>query len=315
MTGRPDRLVRRMSFEGDGRDGQEQRRAAYSLLPHDPVRDIFERELFAELIPALLEEAGGGRLLDLGCADGMAAELAGERLECYLGVDLCPPAATPRRGAFLAHDLREGLGPVGSRPYDFYLASFGVASHLRPDELLALLSAVAAHGRSGSIVALEALGVNSLEWPRLWGTGPGPERFLPYRLGGDVEVHPWAPDELFRAFDDAGIEPLRALDRTLQAGPKAGEGRYWSNLPDVRAGLNALLRGELSGREALSEPLPHLPDHPAADVHRALAARRRELVAGLNGETPEQIARAVWELEPGSDGGFGHGLVVVGRVR
>ena len=304
-----------MGFDRDGQDGREQRRKAYRLLPHDPVRDIFERELFAELIPALLEEAGGGRLLDLGCADGMAAELAGDRLECYLGVDLSPPAVAPRRGEFLAHDLREGLGPVGSQPYDFYLASFGVASHLRPGELLTLLGAVASHGRTGSIVALEALGAYSLEWPQLWGTDPGSERFLPYRLGGDVEVHPWAPDELFRAFDDAGIEPLRALDRTLQAGPKAGEGRYWSKLPDVRAGLNALLRGELSGKEALSEPLPRLPDHPAADVHRALAARRHELVAGLNGQAPEEIARAVWELEPPSDGGFGHGLVVVGRVR
>ncbi|MEJ7717113.1 MAG: hypothetical protein WKF31_03795 [Thermoleophilaceae bacterium] len=154
-----------MGFDRDGQDGREQRREAYRLLPHDPVRDIFERELFAELIPALLEEAGGGRLLDLGCADGMAAELAGDRLERYLGVDLSPPAVAPRRGEFLAHDLREGLGPVGSRPYDFYLASFGVASHLRPGELLTLLGAVASHGRTGSIVALEALGAYSWSGP------------------------------------------------------------------------------------------------------------------------------------------------------
>lgn len=304
------RFADRMGFDGDGRD----RRSAYAQLPRDMVRETLEREVLAALVPALLAESGGGRLLDLGCADGMAAELAGERLESYLGVDLAPPATTPRRGRFLAHDLRDGLGPVGEEPYDVYLASFGLASHLRPQELLSLLPALAAHARPGSVVALEALGLHSLEWPRLWSTEPGADRVLPYRLGGDVEVHPWAPAELFRAFEEAGITPVRAVDRNLQAGPKVGEGRYWPSLPPVRAGLNALLRGEDWGREALTAPLPSLPDHPAADVHRALAARRHELMSRLNGEPPEEIARAVWALEPSSDGGFGHGLLVVGRV-
>jgi hypothetical protein len=100
----------------------------------------------------------------------------------------------------------------------------------------------------------------------------------------------------------------------VQAGPKAGEGRYWPSLPPVREGLNALLGGDCGGREPLRVPLPALPDHPAADLHRELAARRRDLLGRVNGESPEALARAVWELEPGSGGGFGHGLLVVGQV-
>lgn len=299
-----------MGTEGD----LEGRGVAYDPVPRDAVRDTFERAVFAELLPRLMSEAGGGRVLDLGCADGMAAELAGERLESYTGVDLQPPSSPPPRGRFVVHDLREGLGPVGEDPFDVYLASFGVASHLPPARLPALLRGIAAHGRPGSLVALEALGLYSLEWPQLWSAPPGEKRLIPYRLGLDVEVHPWAPEELFAAFEEAGIVPLHALDRTVQAGPKAGGGRYWPGLAPVREGLNALLAGDPAGVEPLLAPLPPLPAHPASKVHRALTARRRELLESLNGESPREVAEAVWSLEPASAGGFGHGLVVCGRV-
>jgi hypothetical protein len=290
------------------------RRAAYAFLPRDAVRETFEREAFGKLVPALLDAAGGGRLLDLGCHDGVAAELAGERLERYLGVDLHPPGSPPPRGDFLAHDLRDGLGPVGEEPFDVYLAAFGLASHLRPEELRGLLTSLAAHARPGSVVALEGLGRYSLEWPGLWDTAPGPARLLPYRLGGEVEVHPWAAGELFAVFEAAGIRPLRALDRSLQGGPKVGNGNYWPGLPPVRDGLNRLLAGDPGGGEPLAQPLPTLPSHPAAAVHHELAARRRALIAAVNGEPPDRVARAVWALEPRSGGGLGHGLLVIGRA-
>lgn len=298
-----------------GTDGDlAERGAAYETVPRDAVRDTFERAVFAEILPRLIAEAGGGRVLDLGCGDGMAAELAGDGLESYLGVDLQPPSSSAQGGHFVAHDLCEGLGPVGDTPFDVYLASFGVASHLPPAKLPGLLRSIAAHGRPGSLVALEALGLYSLEWPRLWSVPPGEGRLLPYRLDLDVEVHPWAPDELFAAFEEAGIVPIRALDRTVQAGPKAGEGRYWPGLAPVRQGLNALLEGDPAGIEPLLTPLPPLPAHFASEVHHALTARRRELLDSLNGESPREVAEAVWALEPASAGGFGHGLVVCGRI-
>jgi SAM-dependent methyltransferase len=280
----------------------------YAWQGHDVVRRRFEERGLARLVPRLLRVAGGA-LLDLGCGDGLAARLAGARLTRYLGIDLEPATGLPS----LAHDLRDGLGPVGRRPFDVYLGSFGIASHLGPDELQCLLSEIARHGRRGSLVALEALGLYSLEWPRLWGTPAGAARTIPYRLGADVRVHPWAPVELFERFLAAGIEPLGARDRTLQAGPKLAESRYWPGLPSVRAALASLLTGGSPGR-ALTSPLPPLPAGFPARLHHALAERRREavLAAGKGGPA---LAEAIWALEPPTGGGYGHGLLIVGRVR
>ena len=162
-------------------------------------------------------------------------------------------------------------------------------------------------------MALEALGRYSLEWPRLWRSPVGTARMLPYRLEADVTIHPWAPDELFARFDSAGIAPLGALDRTLQAGPKVGSGRYWPGLPPLRDALNGLLGGE-PHEPALAAPLPPLPAGTPTLVHQALAARRHRVVNEdrLRGAA---LAAAIWALEPRSAAGFGHGLLVVGRVR
>jgi SAM-dependent methyltransferase len=276
--------------------------APYAHQGQDAVRATFELAWFAHRIPRLLRAAGGGELLDLGCGDGAAGRLAGQGLSRYLGVDLAS-----REPAVVQHDLREGLGPIGTRPFDLYLATFGLASHLAPRELSRLLSEIAGHGRSGSLVAMEALGLWSLEWPHLWDSPPGRSRLLRYRLAGDVLVHPWSPLELFALFEQAGIRPLRAADRTLQAGPKTGG--YWPGLPDLRRALNALICQATAATEALAEPLPPLPAGEAALIHHTLAARRRAL---WSGGVPS--ASDVWKLEPPTRGGFGHGLLVVGRV-
>jgi SAM-dependent methyltransferase len=281
----------------------------YARQGHDVVRRTFEERGLARLLPRLLDLAGG-ELLDLGCGDGLAERVAGARLCRYLGLDLRPTA--PRLPT-LAHDLREGLGPVGRRPYDVYLGSFGIASHLSPRQLQRLLGEIARHGHRGSLVALEALGLHSLEWPRLWGTRAGAERTIPYRLGVDVPVHPWAPGELFARFRAAGIEPLGARDRTLQAGPKLAGSRYWPGLPSVRAALEALLGGGPADA-ALTSPLPPLPAGSPARLHHAIAERRREVVLAA-GEGGPALAEVIWALEPPTGGGFGHGLLILGRVR
>jgi SAM-dependent methyltransferase len=282
----------------------------YARQGHDPVRFRFEERRLGRLVPRLLDLSGGGALLDLGCADGLVARLAGERLSRYLGLDLEP---TTTSLPAIPWDLRNGLAELGERPFDLYLGYFGIASHLTPEQLRRLLRDVVHHARPGAVVALEALGLYSLEWPRLWETSPGPARVLPYRLAADVAVHPWAPHELLALFDEAGIAPLGALDRTLQAAPKTGEGRYWRGLPAVRGALNGVLRGE-SPPPSLAAPLPPLPAGLPALVHHTLAARRRELVLG-SGKNGPALADAIWELEPSSAGGFGHGLLAIGRLR
>lgn len=295
--------------------GADVRQSAHAYLgqPRDAVRETFERAFFSAQLERLLIEAPGGRVLDLGCADGLVRELCGARVDEYVGIDLHPPAAETE-GQFFAHDLGDGLGPVGGEAFDLYFASFGVASHLAPRQLERLCRDIAGHARPGSLVALEALGLFSLEWPSLWETPPGSRRTLPYRLAAETRVHPWGPSELEGIFAEAGIAPLRALDRSVQAGPKVGGGDYWPGLPPVRASLNDLLSGNLESVEVLETPLPPLPAHPAARVHHALLARRQGLVGSELGLSPQALAGAIWALDPSTGGGFGHGLLAVGRV-
>ena len=286
---------------------------AYLGQSRDAVRERFEQAFFKRELDRLLTEAPGRRILDLGCADGLLAELAGDRLERYLGVDVHPPEPDAGLG-FVAHDLSQGLGPVGDEPFDLYLASFGVASHLAPADLERLCREIAAHARPGSLVALEALGLFSLEWPGLWTTEAGDDRVITYRLAADTHVHPWAPAELRELYTRVGIEPVRAHDRSIQAGPKVGEGPYWPGLPAVRAGMNALIEGSLEGVADLEAPLPPLPAHPAAEIHHSLFMRRRELLESSRERSPEDLARDIWALDPDTGEGYGHGLLAIGRV-
>jgi SAM-dependent methyltransferase len=287
--------------------------AAYSSQGHDNVRAEMEVPSLGRTLASLLRIAPGNELLDLGCGDGTVERLAAGATGRYVGVDLCPTRPAPSER--VVHDLREGLGPVGPRPFDLYVGAFGVASHLSPAELRRLLGDIAAHARPGAIVAIEALGVYSLEWPRLWDTAPGPNRTLPYRMATDVAVHPWAPGELARLLLEAGIRPVVARDRTLQAGPKTGEDRYWPGIPALRSAVADLLSGrDLRPRQELTAPLPPLPAGPAAAVHHRLGRRRRRLVGELRTTAPRDLARRLWALEPRSGGGYGHGLLVVGRV-
>lgn len=281
--------------------------APYADQRHDAVRRIFELAWFERVVAQLLSEAGGGEMLDLGCGEGEMARLAGGRLSRYVGVDFARPPHNGIGADYVHHDLREGLGPVGARPFDLYLGTFGVASHLSPPELRRLLFDLALHARPGALVAIEALGRDSLEWPQLWETAPGQARTIPYSLAADVLVHPWSPVELFGLFAEAGIEPLRAVDRTLQAGPKTHD--YWPGLPALRGALNTMLEGSPAPCELVA-PLPPLPAGKPALVHHMLAGVRRALVRA-GAATPS----AVWDLEPPTGGGFGHGLLVVGRVR
>jgi hypothetical protein len=67
-------------------------------------------------------------------------------------------------------------------------------------------------------------------------------------------------------------------------------------------------------------------------VHHALAARRREVVLAATDAGPglptaddgpamaaahagPGLAEAIWALEPRTGGGYGHGLLILGRVR
>jgi hypothetical protein len=276
----------------------------------DPVRDVLEREWLGRLLNSLLHMAPGARVLDLGSGDGTVRELIGDRAGGYLGVDLFPTSGMDT----VRHDLRDGLGAAGDEPFDLYVGSFGVASHLAPAELRRLMAEIATSASAGATVAVEALGLFSLEWPALWDSRPGEERTLRYRLAGEVQIHPWSPAELAGLAAECGLRPLATFDRTVQYGPKLGDDGYWPGLPPLRAALRDLLHGSREGGDVIGAALPPLPAHPAARAHHALAARRRRLVERLWPGAPAELARAAWALEPRTGAGIGHGLMLLARA-
>lgn len=297
-----------------GRLDSEQR--AYAVRRYDGVRGRLEEAETARYLGLLLDRAPGARVLDLGCGDGLVARLTAKRLDSYLGVDLFPPDSV--EGApvaeFAERDLRDGLAGLDAESFDLYLGTFGVASHLRPGELDELLAELVAVARPGSIVALEGLGLFSLEWPRLWSVPAGEqERLLPYQLADETTVHPWSATELCDRFAVAGIEVLETRDSSIQFGPKIGPQGYWPGLPPLREALNGLLAGDNQLRPALSAPLPPLPAHPAAAVHHGLAAQRA-ILAGDQRLGAEAVGLAAWNSDPALGGGYGHRLLVVGVV-
>lgn len=293
----------------------EREAEAYAVKRYDRVRTEFEQADTGRVLERLLAAAPGTRVLDLGCGDGLVASLAGDRLERYLGVDLFPPDSLGSAPAaeFGVADLRDGLGDVLDERFDLYLGTFGLGSHLAPEEFRSLVAEIAEHARPGSIVALEALGVYSLEWPSLWSTPVGEARTLEYQLAGTTTVHPWSAAELGALFEAEGLRVTETRDSSIQFAPKVGPDGYWPGLPPLRASLNALLAGDDRLRAALAAPLPPLPAHPAAAVHHGLATQRA-LLANCPGFAPEDLARAAWNTDPALGGGWGHRLLVVGVV-
>ena len=148
---------------------------------------------------------------------------------------------------------------------------------------------IAGHARPGVVVASRRSACTRSSGRGCGTRPPGQARTLPYRLAGDVRVHPWAPAELAGLFEAAGIRPL-ARARPHRPGRARSRARAATGRPAAAArGAGGLLGGRT--------PAPR-PDRaaaaaagrPAAAVHHAAAG------AGAAGGgppgTPSELARA-----------------------
>ena len=105
----------------------------------------------------------------------------------------------------------------------------------------------------------------------------------------------------------AALEPTStsgSISIRPSARRRAGSSRTTSRRASVRWGASPSISTSRASGSA----------HRAAGVHHALVARRQDLVRSQRGILPQALARAIWALDPSTGGGFGHGLLAVGRV-
>lgn len=271
---------------------------------HDNVRSYWEDQLtritlrpyIANLVEHKRDEAQKMRIVDLGCGAGQGYELLTKidqrdldlglfhqrvmeesDVGCYLGVDISHAmvdhgnelyAADPTI-RFTQGNLNEGLAAIADEaPFDLYFCAYGSFSHLETPSLQALLLDIADHAENGSLIVMDLLGRNSLEWPDFWGMASDQEPYFDYNmsylyrdidnvLAPDVEVEHfpmryWAGGEIDALIEQVNRElgsnfahsPQLTLhqkfDRSIFVGRHIDTGEYNQHLKPMRRIINRL---------------------------------------------------------------------------
>ncbi len=298
---------------------------------HDNVRSYWEDQLtrltLRPFLSKLVEQKRDGqekvRIVDLGCGAGQGYELLTQidkpdldlglyhqrvltsaDLDCYLGVDLSDSmvargnqlyAANPVM-RFVQGDLNEGLAAVADEdPFDLYFCAYGSLSHLKTTALQHLLEDTLHHAADGSLIVLDLLGRNSLEWPAYWTATTDAEKYRTYSMsylhrnhrneispGIEVERFPmryWAGDEidgLIAAINHhpqqratgSRLQISKKFDRSIFVGRHIDTCEYNEQLQPMRRVINRLhedyMRTDLD--ELFWQPA-HLPPHPDPRVN------------------------------------------------
>lgn len=292
---------------------------------YDNVRLYWEDQLtrkmlrphLAELVQQRRSQGRRIRIVDLGCGAGQGYDLLTrisqneqdlslahhrvleeQDIECYLGLDINP--AMVEKGSelyadvphvhFRQADLREGLPieQVGEEPYDLYFSSYASLSHLDRPHLQRLLAEIARHGRPGSLVVMDLLGRNSVEWPCYWAARSDAEKFQDYTMnyladpqvdgdeGAVVEHFPmryWNGQEVRALGEEVtrrtgrGLQVVGLFDRSILVGRHVDTRQYNPRLKPLRRAVNRLhedcMRTDL---EELIIPDGSWPTHPEPAV-------------------------------------------------
>jgi SAM-dependent methyltransferase len=166
--------------------------------------ELAGKPLDRALLAALVELAGSGPVVDLGCGPGHVTQWLAGRCARAVGIDLSPGMVAQARRAYPEVEFREGdllRLPAADGEFGAAVALYSVI-HLAPDELRPAL--------------VEARRVLRPEAPLLVAVHLGSEvRHLDEWWGHqvDVDFHFFAAETLLGALDDAGFAVQARLER------------------------------------------------------------------------------------------------------
>ena len=172
------------------------------LGKYDNVRRFWEDEQLGLYLRPHLEQMvdrkkkRGERLrvLDLGCGSGDGFEfitsissrnssisehnttiIEPDMLEFYKGIDINEGLLRQAQATYgnkqnmdFIHSDFNDLDFGTEKPYDLYLANYGVLSHNTDEQTIELLSNITKHSKGGAIIMVDWLGRFSYEWQTLW---------------------------------------------------------------------------------------------------------------------------------------------------
>jgi SAM-dependent methyltransferase len=276
----------------------------------DQLTRLILRPFLTDLVAQKRQLGRRVRILDLGAGTGQGYELLTqidprnldlgtthqwilpeERVESYLGLDLDEAMVEKGRALFTDNgqvhferaNLCEGLGSVkeSQPPFDIYFSAYGSLSHLKTDDLRRLLLDIGEHGRAGSLVVLDLLGRNSMEWPCYWSAGNETEAWRDYSMSYlyPEEERPAAIERFpLRFWSGSEVEPfvrklgarqkwrfeiVKQFDRSMMVGRHVDTCEYNLRLKPIRRTVNRLHQDFMrTNLDELCFERATLPPHP-----------------------------------------------------
>jgi SAM-dependent methyltransferase len=278
----------------------------------DEVTRLFLRASLKELVDEKAGKLQRLRILDLGCGagdgydllTGITAKDVGiyeyavklinqDLLGFYKGIDLnidLISHAVEMYGSndkivFTPGDISTGLD-IKDEPFDLYFSSYGTMSHFTSQQMIKLLSDIAAHCGDGALVVLDWLGRYSYEWQDLWSFKTDEETFMDYRISYiyppeerdsvDIQSFPLkllSEREVMEivkgaaAISGTEIKIKKLFDRSLFVGRHIDTGDYNRHCTPVREAVNSLLEPNIR-TDLTTLIVDYVPRHGFTEFNR-----------------------------------------------
>lgn len=278
----------------------------------DEVTRLFLRSSLKEIVDEKAGKLQRLRILDLGCGGGDGYDLLTgitakdvgiyeyavtlinqDLLGFYKGIDLnidLISQAVEMYGSndkivFTPGDISTGLD-IKDEPFNVYFSSYGTMSHFTSQQMIKLLSDIAAHAGDGAIVVLDWLGRYSYEWQDLWSFKTDEEKFMDYRISYiyppeerdsvDIQSFPLkllSEREVLKivkgaaAISGAEIKIQRLFDRSLFVGRHIDTGDYNRHCTPVREAVNSLLEPNVR-TDLTTLIVDYVPRHGFTELNR-----------------------------------------------